>query len=178
MQVKATKIAGAFEVELPFSEDDRGDFVKILHADNFVEHGLEANFKESYYSTSRIGTIRGMHFQMPPHAHEKLVYCVDGSVLDIILDLRTESDTFKEFCTIKLAKSARNAIYIPRGVAHGFCVDEGDATLVYMTTTVYNQASDSGILWNSFGLDWPVDNPFLSERDKGFVELSEFDSPF
>jgi dTDP-4-dehydrorhamnose 3,5-epimerase len=178
MQVKETKIAGAFEVELPFSEDDRGDFVKVLHADSFREHGLEANFKESYYSTSRAGTIRGMHFQKPPHDHEKLVYCVEGSVLDVILDLRTGSHTFKESCTIELAKSARNAVYIPRGVAHGFCVEEGSATLVYMTTSVYNQESDSGILWSSFGLDWPVGKPFLSARDKGFAELAAFDSPF
>ena len=99
-------------------------------------------------------------------------------MLDVILDLRTDSRTFKEFCTIELAKSAHNAVYIPRGVAHGFCVQEGSATLVYMTTTVYDQGSDTGILWNSFGFDWPVDNPSLSDRDQGFASLSAFDSPF
>jgi dTDP-4-dehydrorhamnose 3,5-epimerase len=178
VQVKETKIAGAFEVELPFSEDERGDFVKILHADNFMEQGLKADFRESYYSTSRSGTIRGMHFQVPPHDHEKLVYCVEGCVLDVILDLRADSLTFKEFCTIELAKSARNAVYIPRGVAHGFCVQEGSATLVYMTTTVYDQGSDTGVLWNSFGFDWPVENPSLSDRDQGFSAIAGFDSPF
>jgi dTDP-4-dehydrorhamnose 3,5-epimerase-like enzyme len=98
--------------------------------------------------------------------------------LDVILDLRTGSRTFKEFCTIELTKNARNAVYIPRGVAHGFCVQERSATLVYMTTTVYHQESDIGVLWNSFGFDWPVDNPSLSDRDRGFEALAAFDSPF
>jgi dTDP-4-dehydrorhamnose 3,5-epimerase len=178
MQVKETNISGAFEIALPFSEDERGDFVKILHADKFGEHGLKSEFTESYYSTSRAGVVRGMHFQIPPHDHEKLVYCVEGNVLDVILDLRTDSRTFKEFCTIELAKSAHNAVYIPRGVAHGFCVQEGSATLVYMTTTVYDQGSDTGVLWNSFGFDWPVENPSLSDRDQGFAALAAFDSPF
>ncbi|MBL4576916.1 MAG: dTDP-4-dehydrorhamnose 3,5-epimerase family protein [Flavobacteriales bacterium] len=178
MNLIELKISGAFEIKLPFSEDDRGDFVKILHADSFREHGLEPGFRESYYSTSRAGVIRGMHFQSPPHDHEKLVYCVEGKVLDVLLDLRADSQTFQQYCTVQLAKDARNAVYIPRGVAHGFCVQEGSASLVYMTTTVYDKESDTGVLWNSFGFDWPVDNPLISERDTGFEALNSFQSPF
>lgn len=178
MQLRETKISGAFEIELPFSEDDRGDFVKILHVDSFRDNGLESNFTESYYSTSKAGVIRGMHFQTPPHDHEKLVYCVEGKVLDVILDLRVDSPTFKEYVSIELSKSAHNAVYIPKGVAHGFCVQEGSATLVYMTTTVYNQGSDTGVLWNSFGFNWPIDAPLISDRDKGFSSFSDFNSPF
>ena len=178
MILKETKISGAFELELPFSEDDRGDFVKILHANSFEENGLKSNFVESYYSTSKAGVIRGMHFQTPPHDHEKLVYCVEGKVLDVILDLRVDSPTFREYTTIELSKSTHNAVYIPKGVAHGFCVQEGSATLVYMTTTVYNQDSDNGVLWSSFGLEWPIDNPSLSDRDQSFSAFSDFNSPF
>ena len=178
MDFKETKIPGAFEIQLPFSEDDRGDFVKTLHADSLREYGLEADFRESYYSTSKGGVIRGMHFQTPPHDHEKLVYCVEGEVLDVLLDLRAGSATLHEYCTLELSKGAHNAVYIPKGVAHGFCVLEGSATLVYMTTTVYNRDSDMGVLWNSFGFEWPLNKPSMSDRDRHFSALSEFDSPF
>ena len=178
MEIKSLKIAGAFEIQLPYSEDDRGDFVKILHADSFRENGLAADFKESYYSTSKAGVIRGMHFQTPPNDHEKLVYCVEGKVLDVLLDLRAGSATFGEHCTLVLDKREHNAVYIPRGVAHGFCVQEDSATLVYMTTTVYNKESDTGVLWNSFGFEWPVEDPSMSDRDLGFSTMADFDSPF
>lgn len=178
MELTETKISGAYEIQLPFSEDDRGDFVKILHADSFLESGLKADFKESYYSTSKEGVLRGMHFQVPPHDHEKLVYAVEGKVIDVLLDLRPASSTFQQYYSLELAKNKHNAIYIPKGVAHGFCVPEGSATLVYMTTTVYNQDADAGVLWNSFGFDWPVHEPQISERDQGFSELGSFESPF
>ena len=165
-------------MSLPHSTDERGDFVKILHADTFREHGLSADFKESYYSTSRSGVIRGMHFQTPPHDHEKLVYAVEGKVIDVLLDLRVGSVTFGGYCSLELDKAKHNAVYIPRGVAHGFGVQKGPATLVYMTTTVYNRECDTGVLLNSFGFIWPIDDPFISERDQNFVGLSEFQSPF
>lgn len=178
MELRETSISGAFEILMPFSEDDRGDFVKTLHAENFHDKGLKADFRESYFSTSKAGVIRGMHFQVPPHDHEKLVYAVDGSVQDVLLDLRPDSTTFKQSFSLELAKHKHNAIYIPRGVAHGFCVNEGSATLVYMTTTVYNQEADTGILWNSFGFEWPIENPKISDRDKTFTALDNFNSPF
>jgi len=178
MKLIETEIAGAFEIELPFSEDDRGDFVKILHEDTFLQHGLQANFAESYYSTSKSGVVRGMHFQSPPHDHEKLVYAVDGKVIDVLLDLRSDSATFKQSCSLELSKEKHNAIYIPKGVAHGFCVPNGSATLVYMTSTVYNQDADTGVLWDSFGFSWPIESPQLSERDRSFAAMDEFDSPF
>ncbi len=178
MKLNPTDISGVFVLELPNSEDERGDFVKILHRDSFVEQGLDADFAESYYSTSFKGVIRGMHFQLPPHDHSKLVYAVEGSVTDVLLDLRKDSDTFKEFITLELSKGNRNAVYIPKGVAHGFEVTSDSATLVYMTTTVYHMESDTGILWNSIGHDWNNSDPNMSERDRSFVSLADFDSPF
>lgn len=178
MRLIETSISGVFEIELQFSEDDRGDFVKILQANDFRELGLKADFQESYYSTSKAGVIRGMHFQVPPHDHEKLVYAVEGEVTDVLLDLRTDSPTFQQFYSLKLSKDRHNAIYIPKGIAHGFCVAEGSATLVYMTTTVYHHDADTGVLWNSFGFNWPIDEPIISTRDLGFTQLSSFESPF
>jgi len=178
MELKPLILEGTFELKLDFSEDDRGDFVKTFHADIFQSNNLDADFKESYYSTSNAGVIRGMHFQLPPHDHSKLVYCVAGSVLDVLLDLRNNSPTYGEHCTVDLSKQNHNAVYIPKGVAHGFCVQEGAATLVYLTTTVYNSESDTGVLWSSFGFDWPIDNPVISDRDQGFSTLEDFINPF
>ncbi|MBL4752814.1 MAG: dTDP-4-dehydrorhamnose 3,5-epimerase family protein [Flavobacteriales bacterium] len=178
MEIKELNIAGAFELSLPHSVDDRGDFVKILHADTFQELGLATDFKESYYSTSQRGVIRGMHFQIPPHDHEKLVYAVEGKVLDVLLDLRVGSATYGTHCSLELDKASHNAVYIPRGVAHGFGVQEGPATLIYMTTTVYNQDCDTGVMLNSFGFRWPIDDPVISLRDREFEPLSNFHSPF
>ncbi|PCH99115.1 MAG: dTDP-4-dehydrorhamnose 3,5-epimerase [Bacteroidetes bacterium] len=178
MKVNPTEISGAFEITMPSSEDERGDFVKILHKDAFVEHGLETEFVESYYSTSVRGVIRGMHFQLPPHAHNKLVYAVEGSVMDVLLDLRKDSKTFKKFIALELSKGNRKSVYIPKGVAHGFEVISESATLVYMTTTVYSKESDAGVLWNSIGYEWNNSGPNISTRDKSFVSMDDFDSPF
>jgi len=178
MEKKELSIPGAFEILCPFSEDSRGDFVKVLHGQTFKEAGLEPNFTESYYSTSKKGVVRGMHFQVPPHDHCKLVYSVDGEVMDVLLDLRLDSPTYGNYVTLTLSKSNRNAVYIPKGVAHGFLAKSDRATLVYMTSTEYHAASDQGVLWNSFGLDWGVDQPELSDRDQGFVSLEDFNSPF
>jgi len=172
------EIEGAFELILPYSEDERGDFVKVLHADNFYENGLQYDFKESYYSTSNQNVIRGMHFQIPPNDHAKLVYAIHGEVTDVLLDLRTSSPTYLKYCSLSLGKDKHNAVYIPNGVAHGFAVRSKMAVLVYLTTTVYNKNSDTGILWNSFDFDWGIEQPIISDRDLGFLSLNEFNSPF
>lgn len=178
MEKKELAIPGAFEIVCPFSVDQRGDFVKVLHAHSFSEAGLASSFLESYYSTSGKGVVRGMHFQIPPHDHSKLVYAVAGEVMDVLLDLRKDSTTYERFVTVTLSQERRNTVYIPSGVAHGFIVKSDRATLVYMTTTEYHADSDTGVLWSSFGLDWGIENPELSDRDKGFIPLNEFDSPF
>ena len=178
MKTKELSIPGAFEISCPFSEDQRGDFVKVLHSPSFTESGLESSFTESYYSTSKKGVVRGMHFQVPPHDHCKLVYSVDGEVMDVLLDLRKGSPAYGDYVTLTLSKTKRNSVYIPKGVAHGFLVKSDWATLVYMTSTEYNAAADKGVLWNSIGLDWGLDQPELSERDRGFVSLEELNSPF
>ena len=178
MKLKELNLKGAYEISLHAFEDLRGDFVKIFHAGNFKQHGLHHDFKESYYSTSKRGVIRGMHFQTPPFHHSKLVYAAEGEVLDVLLDLRKNSPTYLQHCTVELSKQNRNAVYIPAGLAHGFAVTTESATLVYMATTVYHKESDTGVLWNSFGFNWPVENPLISERDQSFMQLKEFESPF
>ncbi|MFH1320709.1 MAG: dTDP-4-dehydrorhamnose 3,5-epimerase [Bacteroidota bacterium] len=178
MNITPTKLNGAYILNLVHFEDERGSFIKTFHTEIFKENKLDIDFKESYFSTSIKNVIRGMHFQLPPHDHSKLVYPVEGRVLDVLLDLRMASPTYGQYCTVELSCENKNGIYIPKGLAHGFRVLSDSATLVYMTTTVYNKGSDTGIRWDSFGFDWQVDNPLVSERDKGFVEFKDFKSPF
>lgn len=151
--------------------DERGFFQKI-YSDK------KMNFKEQYFSVSKKNVLRGIHFQLPPHDHEKLVYCVKGKVLDLIIDLRLKSPNFMKFKTIILDDSITNAIYIPKGFGHGFLSLSHESILNYNTSTVYEEKSDHGIHWSSIGYDWPISKPIISHRDNKFPKLESFVSPF
>ncbi|WP_323140462.1 dTDP-4-dehydrorhamnose 3,5-epimerase [Massilia phyllosphaerae] len=176
--LKPSAIPGCHEVLPRIMHDARGSFVKVFHADAFRELGLETAFTEEYYSHSHKGVIRGMHFQTPPADHVKMVYCVQGEVFDVVLDLRVGSPTYGQATTFTLSAEAGNYLYIPKGLAHGFCAVSDTATLVYKVSTVYAPENDAGVLWSSVGVDWPVDAPILSDRDARFSPFSEFESPF
>lgn len=177
-KLQETRLRGCFEVQPRVFNDDRGRFVKIFHEGEFRKLNLETVFKEEYYSHSKRGVLRGMHFQTPPSDHVKLVYCVQGEVLDVVLDLRKGSATYGQAESIRLSAEQGNYLYIPKGLAHGFFATSDIATLVYKVGTVHDPLNDTGVLWNSFGFEWPVINPVISNRDAGFKSLSEFDSPF
>jgi dTDP-4-dehydrorhamnose 3,5-epimerase len=177
MHVKPTAIPGCFEIQADLHTDDRGLFVKTMHRNEFVKYGMECDFVEQYYTVSRPGVIRGLHFQLPPHAHAKLVYCIAGSVIDAVIDLRAGSPTYHKCLTLDLNAEKGNMIYVPRGLAHGFCARE-KSVMVYNVTSAYAPQHDAGLLWNSAGIDWPVKSPILSERDRGFPVLDIFHSPF
>ena len=176
--LKSSFIPGCHEIQPRVIHDARGSFVKVFHADAFRELDLATDFAEEYYSHSRRGVIRGMHFQTPPVDHAKMVYCVGGEVFDVVLDLRVGSPTFGQAATFVLSAEAGNYLYIPKGLAHGFCATSKEATLVYKVTTVYAPESDAGVLWSSVKVDWPTQNPILSERDARFRPFEELESPF
>ena len=119
-----------------------------------------------------------MHFQLPPAAHAKLVYCITGRVLDVVLDLRKDSPTFGRSYGRELSAVNREMFFIPAGFAHGFLALEDNTTMVYQTSTVHSPTHDAGVRWDSFNFDWPVKNPTLSDRDQKFPTLPEFNSPF
>ncbi len=177
-EILKTAIPGVRELRSAPRPDSRGRFVKTFHADSFAEHGLATGFREQYYSISNAGVLRGLHFQTPPADHAKLVFCTAGAVLDVALDLRLGSPAYGRHVALTLSAENTAQIYIPPGCAHGFCVTEGPATLVYATTTEYAPRLDAGVLWNSAGIDWPVEAPTLSERDAGLPSLGDFASPF
>jgi dTDP-4-dehydrorhamnose 3,5-epimerase len=176
--LKDTAIAGCFEIQPRVMDDLRGRFVKTFHAGAFAELGLATNFAEEYYSHSRNHVIRGMHFQTPPEDHVKMVYCVHGEVFDVVLDLRVGSPTYGKTASFCLSAEKGNCLYIPKGLAHGFCTTSELATLVYRVSTVYAPQHDTGVLWSSIDVEWPTDSPLISERDATFKPLSAFESPF
>lgn len=158
--------------------DSRGDFTKLIHEPTFLAAGLRCKFTEHYVSTSRAGVIRGMHFQTPPHDHEKLVVCLSGLVLDVIVDLRLGSPTFSKIASRELRGNAREGFYIPRGCAHGFLSLSDDAVMSYHVTSVHDVASDQGVRYDSLGFVWPHDDPVVSDRDSSFPKMAAFASPF
>lgn len=118
-----------------------------------------------------------MHFQRPPHAHSKLVYCTSGTILDVVVDLRIGSATYGDHVSLEISSDTGNILYLSEGLAHGFYAIT-DATVVYNVSSVYSPESDTGVLWSSIGMNWPDDSPDLSERDMDFPTLAEFKSPF
>ena len=178
MKVLKTNLEGLFLIQSNVFKDQRGIFVKTFHKEIFKENGLETDFRESFFSISKKNVIRGMHFQLPPDEHVKLVYCVYGKVLDVVVDIRNNSPTYGESFSVELTEDNGNILYIPKGFAHGFKSLMDNSVVVYMTTKEYSPENDTGIRWDSFGFNWQVDNPILSERDKNFLPLLEFRSPF
>ncbi len=176
--LKQSNLVGCIELQPNVIEDARGKFIKVFHQQAFDASGLETSFLEEYYSVSCKNVIRGLHFQLPPMDHVKLVYCVEGSVMDAVLDLRVGSPTYGQHALLELSAAKGNIIYIPRGMAHGFCVLSGHAVMVYKVSSIYSQEHDSGVRWDSAGIPWPTAHAVLSARDESFPSLDQFVSPF
>jgi len=174
----SSSLHGVEIIEHDVFEDQRGSFVKTFQESAFQREGLLSSFTESYYTNSKEAVIRGMHFQLPPYDHAKLVTVIQGTVVDVILDLRKNSPTFKCHFAVELSRENRKSIYIPQGCAHGFGVLSDNAIVYYMTTSEHIPSHDKGIRYDSFGYDWNISNPILSERDKCFGGLSEFEDFF
>jgi len=164
-----TGFEGLFLLETNNFTDNRGGFQKLFNFDFFIENNLDTDFKEFYYSVSEKNVIRGMHFQLPPFDHTKLVYVSKGSIMDVVVDLRKQSKTYQHTFNVELNDNEAKYLYIPKGFAHGFLsLEEG---------SIVNDA-DYGIAYNSFGFDWMVQNPIVSQRDMNFEKFESFKSPF
>jgi dTDP-4-dehydrorhamnose 3,5-epimerase len=158
--------------------DNRGDFVKTFHKTSFNNLGLHFEPVEEFFSTSLKNVIRGFHFQSPPDAHDKLVYCVKGKVLDVILDLRKGSDTYGKAIGVELSAQNKYLLYIPVGFGHGFLSLEDDSVMIYKTSTMHAPQNDFGIKWDSVDFDWGNVDPIVSKRDDSFITFNNFKSPF
>ena len=174
MKVERTEIEGAYVITNFNAKDTRGLFVKAFNKNAFNENNLDFEIKESYYSVSNKNVIRGMHFQLPPYDHEKLVYVAKGSILDVIVDLRKKSKTYKQHISINLSEENKKSIFIPKGLAHGFKSIKDGTITVYNVTSEYNADFDSGIKFDSFNFNWGSKNIVMSNRDKEFKSLDSF----
>jgi dTDP-4-dehydrorhamnose 3,5-epimerase len=170
MTFDETPIPGAWLVGLERRGDERGFFARLFCTEEFAAHGLATSFVQVNNSlTVERGTLRGMHYQLPPAAEVKLVRCVHGSLLDVVLDLRPDSPTFKSSFAAELSAENRLMMYVPEGCAHGFLTLEPDTETVYFMTAPYSPEHERGVRWNDpeFGIDWPFEPSVLSDKDRG-----------
>jgi dTDP-4-dehydrorhamnose 3,5-epimerase/CDP-3, 6-dideoxy-D-glycero-D-glycero-4-hexulose-5-epimerase len=170
-------IPGVFTIDLKRFEDSRGFFVKNFQRELLVSKGIEFETWECFYSSSQKDVIRGMHFQEPPQDQHKIVQCMRGHVTDVLLDLR-KGETFGRSCSIELKSQVPQALFIPKGVAHGFVSREDESWMIYFVTTGHDSKCDRGVRWDSFGFDWKTESPIISERDQAHPSLGDYQSPF
>jgi dTDP-4-dehydrorhamnose 3,5-epimerase len=174
--LRETEIRGAFLVEPEPIADKRGFFTRIFDADEFMAHGLETQFPQwSISYNQRPGTLRGLHFQRAPYAEVKLVRCTRGSLHDVILDLRPDSSTFRRWTAMELSADNRLALYIPKGVAHGFQTLEPATEVTYAISTPYEASAAAGVRWDdpAFGIEWPkAEHRVLSETDRAWPDFT------
>lgn len=178
MNIIPTKFDGVYIIEPKNFQDERGSFVKIFHQDSWLEQRLRFELAESYYSVSRKNVIRGMHFQIPPTDHTKLVYVTNGTILDVVLDIRASSPSYGQSISLEVSAVNHKIMYIPPGFAHGFLALTDNACVTYLQTTMHSPDYDQGVRFDSFGFDWGVAHPIMSSRDQSFPKLSDFTSPF
>lgn len=168
MEIKPLKIQGSYEINLRRIEDTRGYFMRSYDRNAFAELGLQTEWVQENESLStRLQTIRGLHFQKPPYAETKLVRVIQGAILDVFVDLRRDSKTFGQWVSVELSAKNNKAVYIPRGFAHGFCTLTEMVIVQYKVDNVYAPEYEGGIRWNdpNLNIDWKTKNPFVSQRD-------------
>ena len=169
-----TPLSEAYLVDLDTHGDDRGFFARVFCAREFDGQGLPAQFVQVNTSLSaRKGTLRGMHYQLSPHAETKLVRCIQGALYDTILDLRRDSPTFGRSFGAELSAENRRMMVVPKGFAHGFITLADDTEALYFVDEYYAPDSERGVRWNDprFSISWPIEPVVLSERDRSFRDF-------
>lgn len=163
-----TPLQGAYLIDLERLEDSRGFFARSWCQTEFKEYGLVPNLVQCNISfNAKKGTLRGMHYQAEPYAEEKLVRCTMGAIYDVIIDLRPNSKTFKDWFDVELTAENRRALYIPKGFAHGFQTLTDNAEVFYQMSEFFHPECVRGVRWNDceFNIFWPNSNPIVSSRD-------------
>ncbi len=174
MLFRATKLPGAYVIELQRLEDERGFFSRSFCRNEFTERGLNPDVAQCNISFNRnAGTLRGMHYQEAPHAEDKLIRCTRGSLYDVIVDLRRESPTFTQWNALELTGDNGLMLYVPKGCAHGYQTLENNTEIFYQMSEPHHPESARGVRWNDpvFGIQWPTRvQKILSERDRNWPD--------
>jgi dTDP-4-dehydrorhamnose 3,5-epimerase len=172
-----TSIDGLVRLRPHVISDDRGFFFETYRRSDFAQLGIDVEFVQDNHSRSVRGTIRALHFQLRP-GQAKLIRCARGSIYDVAVDLREGSPTYGRYEAFELSDENAHQIFIPVGFAHGFCVTSAEADVTYKVSSYYDGATERGIAWDDpdIGVQWPVDEPLVSERDRSNPRLAEIAS--
>ena len=180
--IEETPLPGVFRIVPPRFGDERGFFSESWNSKKLRDAGLDLpDFVQDNHSmSSQVGTVRGLHYQSPPHAQGKLVRCGRGAIFDVAVDIRRGSPTYGKWVGEELSFSNGRQLWIPAGFLHGFATLEPDSEIIYKCTDFYAPECDGAVLWNSVGIDWPLGeiDPILSEKDAAATPFSEFETPF
>jgi dTDP-4-dehydrorhamnose 3,5-epimerase len=180
VEIEEKEIKGLIEIFPKVFGDQRGFFLETFNASRYNDILRNVQFVQDNFSSSNKGVLRGLHFQNPPYSQGKLVQVITGSALDVAVDLRRNSETYGQHVKVLLSSEKRNQFWIPEGFAHGFLSLEDNTIFSYKCTNYYNPQSEVTILWNDRNLkiDWQIDNPIISPKDKEGVLFKDFDTPF
>lgn len=180
MNFQELNIKGLFLITPKVFEDDRGFFLESYNKKIFEENGIDIDFIQDNHSRSSKGVLRGLHFQRPPFAQDKLVRVTRGEVFDVAVDLRHDSETFGKWEGVTLSEDNKQMFLIPKGFAHGFLVVSDTADFQYKVSNLYSKEHDGGVKWDdpAIGIEWPLENVVLSEKDKKQPLLGELDKIF
>jgi dTDP-4-dehydrorhamnose 3,5-epimerase len=173
MKFTRLPLGGAYLIDLEKRGDDRGFFARFFCEKEFAQHALSSRFVQINTSTSSLkGTLRGMHYQLPPAAEAKVVRCIRGALFDVILDLRPHSPTFGAWHGAELNAENRTMMYVPEGFAHGFVTLMPDTEALYLVTASYAPEQERGVRYNDpkFGINWPVPPKEISDKDRGWPD--------
>ena len=176
MLFRETKLPGAFVIELQKHEDERGFFARSWCQQEVEAHGLNPQMVQCNVSFNKVkGTLRGMHYQVPPCAEAKLVRCTRGAICDVIIDLRRESVTYKQHVSEVLSSDNHKALFIPEGIAHGFQTLEDNSEVIYQMSAFYSPEHQRGLRYNdpAFRINWPIDATVISDRDRNYEDFRE-----
>ena len=170
-----TKIPDVILIKPKVFGDERGFFMETYKKEDFERAGIRGEFIQDNHSRSRYGVLRGLHFQKEPYAQAKIVRCIRGIIFDVAVDLRKDSPTFGKWVGVILSEFNKHQLYVPRGFAHGFCVLSEVAEVVYKVDNKYAPDYEGGVIWNDedIGIEWPIDEPTLSEKDQKWPTLKE-----
>lgn len=181
MEIRPLKLSGTYEIRLQPRGDERGYFMRVYDSETFRANDLATLWvQENQAFSSRKGVVRGLHFQRPPSAETKLVRVVRGAVFDAFVDLRQGSTSYGQWDAVELTSQNQNALYIPRGFAHGYCTLSDESLVLYKVDSCYTPDAEGGIRWNDpdLAIPWPVENPLVSAKDSKWPLFRDFRTPF
>jgi len=176
-EFKKMQIPDVILIKPKVFEDERGFFMETYKKEDFEKAGIKGNFIQDNHSKSKYGVLRGLHFQKEPYAQAKIVRCIRGIIYDVAVDIRENSPYFGKYVGVILSEFNKYQLYIPKGFAHGFVVLSDEAEVTYKVDNVYAPDYESGLIWDdpSINIEWPIDEPVISEKDKKWLTLKELE---